>query len=94
MEYSLLSAVGALVTNSLYALSPSNPFPSKVFLSGLKVANPALYNIIIGMSVVTFWYGGWGLLDIYLPGGKPVKYGMAFIIGLVMLVLTQSWSEF
>lgn len=94
MEYSIFSALGAFLTNSLYALSPSNPFPSKVFLSGLKVSNPAVYNIIIGLSVVTFWYGGWGLLDIYLPGDRSVKYGTAFIIGLVMLVLTQSWSEF
>lgn len=93
MEYSLFSLVGAFVNQSLYALGPSHPFPSKVFLETLKLTHPPLYNLIVGASVLLFWYGGWGLLDLYLPGGARTKYSATFIIGLLLLVLTGSLNE-
>ena len=94
MIYSSISILVASFTTALNALGPSKPFPAAPFLSGLKATNPAFYNITIGISVLMFWYGGWGLMDTYLPGSQRTKYWIAFLAGLVFLVVTQSWDQF
>jgi hypothetical protein len=44
----------------------------------------------IGIAVVAFWRGAWGLMDLYLfPGNEFLSFASSFVIGFVVLYLTH-----
>jgi len=44
----------------------------------------------IGIAVVSFWRGAWGLMDIYLfPENPTLSFSASFIIGFVILYITH-----
>ena len=46
--------------------------------------------IIIGVAIVCFWRGTWGLLDVYLfPNNYMMSSWASFIISLVILKITH-----
>jgi hypothetical protein len=55
-----------------------------------KKGNKILFAIIIGLAVVSFWRGAWGLLDEYLfPMNLVLSYWVSLIIGVVILIVTH-----
>ncbi len=65
--------------------------------NNIKKMNPikqALFTLLIGASVVSFWRGVWGLLDVYLlPENYLVSSWISLIIGLFILAITHYWSK-
>ncbi len=56
----------------------------------LRKKNPVMFAILIGTSVVLFWRGMWGLLDLYLFPNIPwLSYVLSVITGLVILYVTH-----
>ncbi len=46
--------------------------------------------LLIGVSVVFFWRGAWGLMDLYLfPNDMTVSYVLSLVIGLGVLFATH-----
>ncbi len=57
---------------------------SKKDKSGKKI----LFAVIIGVAVVCFWRGVWGLLDVYLfPNNYALSSWISVIAGLIVLRL-------
>ena len=55
----------------------------------LKI-RPALRSIIIGASIIMFWRGLWGLMDLYIfPENEILSYVIPAIIGLLILFLND-----
>lgn len=53
-----------------------------------------LHILFVGLSVVFFWRGAWGLMDLYLfPNNPLASYLTSFIIGLVVLIATEKFAE-
>lgn len=52
----------------------------------LEKSHQTLFALIIGASVVMFWRGMWGLLDLFLfPGNAHVSYFVSFAAGILVL---------
>lgn len=50
--------------------------------------NEVWRTVMIGVSVVLFWRGTWGLMDIYLfPDSKAAGYILSIVLGLCLLFL-------
>ena len=48
------------------------------------------YALLIGIAVISFWRGIWGLSDLYLfPSNKTISLSISVIIGLVILIFTR-----
>ncbi|MBN1463760.1 MAG: hypothetical protein JW922_08835 [Paludibacteraceae bacterium] len=63
-------------------------------INKLKKRHRPFFAFIIGTSVVLFWRGMWGLLDIYFIPEKPVvSYALSMVIGLTMLYITHYWIK-
>lgn len=46
--------------------------------------------IVVGMAVVMFWRGMWGMLDLYLfPSNPLLSYSTSLIAGLLILFVTH-----
>ncbi len=46
--------------------------------------------LMIGIAIVGFWRGVWGLLDMYFFPNTPVlSYGLSAIIGIVILLFSK-----
>lgn len=46
--------------------------------------------IFIGVSVVFFWRGAWGLMDLYLfPNDLALSYALSLLIGVGVLLTTH-----
>ena len=47
-----------------------------------------LQTILIGLTIVMFWRGSWGLLDIYLfPDDLSLSFISSFLAGLLLLFI-------
>lgn len=50
-----------------------------------------LFAVLIGVAVITFWRGIWGILDIYLfPNDYSISSWASVLIGLFILGITRS----
>ena len=48
------------------------------------------YAILIGIAVISFWRGVWGLSDIYLfPNNQTLSLSASVVIGLLILLFTH-----
>ncbi|MBT4349949.1 hypothetical protein HOD19_04215 [bacterium] len=55
-------------------------------LQRLKKTNRNVYSIIIGLGILLYWRGLWGLLDLYLfPGNELISYSISIVVGLAIL---------
>lgn len=46
--------------------------------------------MLIGTSVVLFWRGAWGLMDLYLfPNNQFISYTFSLVLGIAVLVYTK-----
>jgi hypothetical protein len=60
----------------------------------LKPIKQALFFLLIGLSVVSFWRGAWGIMDIYLfPNNYELSSWVSIIIGLIILYITNYWTK-
>lgn len=49
-----------------------------------------IISLIVGVSIVAFWRGLWGLFDMYIsPSDPTVRFWFLFISGFVVLVGTH-----
>ncbi|MBU4266586.1 MAG: hypothetical protein L6243_07565 [Candidatus Altiarchaeales archaeon] len=52
----------------------------------LETNHQKLFALIIGVAVIMFWRGIWGLLDVYfLPNDVGLSLVLSAVIGLVIL---------
>ncbi|MFH1722412.1 MAG: hypothetical protein ABH950_07405 [Candidatus Altiarchaeota archaeon] len=52
----------------------------------LEKSHQTIFALIIGVSVVMFWRGIWGLLDLLLfPGNPHLSYFISFAAGVIIL---------
>jgi len=52
----------------------------------LETTHQKLFALIIGVAVIMFWRGIWGLLDVYLfPNDPALRFLISAIIGLTVL---------
>lgn len=59
-----------------------------------KPIKQALFTLLIGFSVVAFWRGVWGLLDVYLlPNNYELSSWISTAIGLFILAVTHYWTK-
>jgi len=55
-----------------------------------KKRHQILFALIIGLAVVSFWRGAWGILDIYLlPNNYELSSWISMATGLVVLAATH-----
>lgn len=60
----------------------------------LKPFKQAIFTLLIGFSVVAFWRGAWGLMDVYLfADNYALSSWVSIITGLVVLWLTHYWTR-
>lgn len=63
---------------------------NKRFHSKHKLHHKLLTALGIGVSVILFWRGIWGLMDLYLfPSNLAVSYAVLLVIGFVVLYVTH-----
>ena len=56
----------------------------------IKKNHPNIYSIIIGASIIMFWRGLWGLMDLYVfPCNEMLSYVTTAVIGLLLLFLND-----
>jgi len=49
---------------------------------------------LIGLSVVAFWRGAWGIMDTYLfPNNYELSSWVSILIGLIILYFTHYWTK-
>ncbi|MBT6253964.1 hypothetical protein HOI83_01915 [Candidatus Uhrbacteria bacterium] len=60
----------------------------------MKPIKRALFSLLIAFSVIIFWRGAWGLLDIYfLPNNYTLSSALSIVIGLSILAVTHYWTK-
>jgi len=48
--------------------------------------HPDTYFILVGFSVVMFWRGAWGLMDLYLfPDNPTLSFSVSLLAGILIL---------
>ncbi len=63
-------------------------------ISKMKRRHQTLFAILIGVAVVSFWRGVWGLLDEYLfPNHYEISLWISLIAGFAILVATHYITE-
>ena len=51
-------------------------------------------SILVGVSIVSFWRGVWGLMDLYFfPNSQTLSFITSIIIGLIILYSTKRLSD-
>lgn len=59
-------------------------------LKTLNKKRKLLFSILIGFSVVLFWRGAWGIMDVYLfPNNYELSSWVSLISGLGILYFTH-----
>ena len=49
-----------------------------------------LETILIAFAIIAFWYGVWGIMNLYLfPKNKLLGHLIAILIGVIVLYLTE-----
>ena len=47
------------------------------------------FSLIIGIGIISFWRGIWGLSDIYIfPSNEPLSFTISIALSLVLLIST------
>jgi hypothetical protein len=60
----------------------------------MKPTAQLIYTLVIGLAVVSFWRGAWGIMDIYLlPDNYEMSSWLSIIISLVILYITHHWTK-
>ncbi|MFH1832900.1 MAG: hypothetical protein ABH816_01895 [Candidatus Levyibacteriota bacterium] len=60
------------------------------FHSKHKLHHKLLMAVGIGISVVSFWRGTWGLMDLYLfPNNPTLSFSASFVVGFIILYITH-----
>ena len=55
-----------------------------------KLHHKLLMAMGIGISVIAFWRGAWGLMDLYLfPNNPTLSFSASFVIGFIILYVTH-----
>ena len=55
-------------------------------LQHLKKTHRNLYSLIIGLAILLYWRGLWGLMDVYLfPNNELISYIVSIVVGLALL---------
>jgi hypothetical protein len=63
-------------------------------INKLKPFKKVIFTLLIGLSVVAFWRGAWGIMDTYiLPNNPELSYWSSILIGLFILYLTNHWTK-
>jgi len=56
----------------------------------IKKHTPNVHSIIVGTSIILFWRGIWGIMDLYVfPGNKLLSYLIPGVLGLLLLFLND-----
>ena len=56
----------------------------------LKIYYKIIVSIVIGIAIIAFWRGIWGLQDLYLfPDNLPLSFAASTVIGLGILLGTN-----
>lgn len=56
----------------------------------IRKKHPHLYVIYVGIAVVMFWRGTWGILDMFLfPNNELLSYVLSAGIGLFLLFIND-----
>lgn len=56
----------------------------------MKVKHQLLTAILIGIAVVSFWRGAWGLMDVYIfPDNYLLSSWISMVAGVVVLIATH-----
>ncbi len=59
-------------------------------INTFKSHHQIIFAIIIGVSLICFWRGVWGLLDMYLlPNNEELSYWASLAVGLFILYGTN-----
>lgn len=59
-----------------------------------KRKHPLFRILLIGLAVVLFWRGAWGIMDLYIfPGNLTASYVVSLVLGLVILAATQMLKD-
>lgn len=60
----------------------------------LKPFKQMLFTLLIGISVVSFWRGTWGIMDVYIfPDNYSISSWISIAIGLAVLAATHYWTR-
>ncbi len=60
------------------------------FFKRVKKTHPNFYSIFIGISIIMFWRGLWGLMDLYLfPDNHLLSYLVSVFLGLFLLYIND-----
>ena len=53
-----------------------------------------LHILFVGMAVILFWRGAWGLMDMYLfPDNPQLSYIISLLAGFIILIVTERFSD-
>lgn len=56
----------------------------------MEIKHQVIFAVIIGFSVISFWRGAWGLMDLYLfPDDYHISLWISIIIGILILIITN-----
>ncbi|PIQ76242.1 hypothetical protein COU78_04755 [Candidatus Peregrinibacteria bacterium CG10_big_fil_rev_8_21_14_0_10_49_24] len=59
-------------------------------ISTFKRKHKLIFALIIGLSVVSFWRGAWGIMDVYIfPNNYGISSIVCFFIGIGLLSATN-----
>ncbi len=58
---------------------------------GTKYSTGHVYfSLLIGLAVIAFWRGAWGLMDLYLlPENPTLSFILSLFLGFVVLLITH-----
>ncbi|MFH1391506.1 MAG: hypothetical protein ABIH20_04310 [Candidatus Diapherotrites archaeon] len=60
------------------------------YFGKIKEKHQITFTIIIGVAVISFWRGIWGLLDyfdsVFLPGKELLGYSISILLGIIILI--------
>ncbi|MBU0648170.1 hypothetical protein KJ855_03235 [Patescibacteria group bacterium] len=63
---------------------------NKILSHHFKHKYPVIYSIIIGIGLIMFWRGLWGIMDLYLfPHDELYSYISSAVIGLIILYIND-----
>lgn len=63
-------------------------------LHRMRRENNNSFAMLIGVSVVLFWRGAWGLLDkFFIPHNDTLSYSISTILGLAILYYTHHLTK-
>jgi hypothetical protein len=63
-------------------------------MAAKKQSNSFFRIILIAVSVVLFWRGAWGLMDLYVfPENELLSYIVSLVVGIGILFATQKLAD-